>query len=65
MPADPKIKRTVTIIDGDFAEMRLFTQIAKLMIEDRTDIRVKVKDSMASSLAFEQTKRQNGHLHEL
>lgn len=36
--------------------MRLFTQIAKLMIEDRTDIRVKVKDSMASSLAFEQIK---------
>ena len=51
-----KDKRTVTIIDGDFAEMRLFTQIAKLMIEDRTDIRVKVKDSMASSLAFEQVK---------
>ena len=51
-----KDKRTVTIIDGDFAEMRLFTQIAKLMIEDRTDIRVKVKDSMASSLAFEQIK---------
>ena len=51
-----KDKRTVTIIDGDFAEMRLFTQIAKLMIEDRTDIRVKVKDTMASSLAFEQIK---------
>ena len=51
-----KDKRTVTIIDGDFAEMRLFTQIAKLMIEDRTDIRVKVTDSMASSLAFEQIK---------
>lgn len=48
--------KTVTIIDGDFAEMRLFTQIAKIMIEDKTDIHVKVQDSMASSLAFEQIK---------
>lgn len=49
-------ENTVVIIDGDFAEMRLFTQIAKLMIEDRTDLKVKVQDSMASSLAFEQIK---------
>ena len=47
---------TVTVIDGDFAEMKLFTQIAKIMIEEKTDIKVKVQDSMASSLAFEQIK---------
>ncbi len=48
--------RSVTVIDGDFAEMKIFTQIAKIMIEDRTDIKVKVQDSMASGLAFEQIK---------
>ena len=47
---------TVTVIDGDFAEMKLFTQIAKIMIEEKTDLEVKVQDSMASSLAFEQIK---------
>ncbi len=47
---------TITVIDGDFAEMKLFTQIAKIMIEEKTDIKVKVQDSMASSLAFEQIK---------
>ena len=36
--------------------MKLFTQIAKIMIEEKTDIKVKVQDSMASSLAFEQIK---------
>ena len=47
---------TITVIDGDFAEMKLFTQIANIMIEEKTDIKVKVQDSMASSLAFEQIK---------
>ena len=49
-------ENTVTVIDGDFAEMKLFTQIAKIMIEENTDLKVKVQDSMASSLAFEQIK---------
>ena len=49
-------KRQVTIIDGDFAEMKLFTQVARLMIEKKTDISVKVQDPMASALAFEQIK---------
>lgn len=47
---------TVTVIDGDFAEMKLFTQVARIMIEEKTDLSVKVQDSMASSLAFEQIK---------
>ncbi len=51
-----KKKDTVTVIDGDFAEMRLFTQVAKIMIEEKTDLAVKVQDSMASSLAFEQVR---------
>ena len=48
--------RTVTVIDGDFAEMKLFTQVARIMIESHTDIHVKVQDSMASSLAFQQIR---------
>ncbi len=51
-----KEKTTVTVIDGDFAEMKLFTQIIKIMIEEHTDLQVKVQDSMASNLAFEQIK---------
>lgn len=51
-----KEKETVTVIDGDFAEMKLFTQIIKIMIEEYTDLQVKVQDSMASNLAFEQIK---------
>ena len=47
---------TVTVIDGDFAEMKFFTQVARILIEEKTDLRVKVQDSMASSLAFEQIK---------
>ena len=47
---------TVTIIDGDFAEMKFFTQVARIMIENRTSLKVKVQDSMASGLAFEQIK---------
>lgn len=49
-------ENTVTIIDGDFAEMKLFTQVARIMIEEHTDLKVKVKDSMASSFAFEQIR---------
>lgn len=51
-----KDENTVTIIDGDFAEMKFFTQIAKILIEDKTSLKVNVQDSMASSLAFEQIK---------
>ncbi|MDI9241768.1 glycine betaine ABC transporter substrate-binding protein [Fusibacillus kribbianus] len=51
-----KKENTVTVIDGDFAEMKLFTQVARIMIEEKTELSVKVQDSMASSLAFEQIK---------
>lgn len=54
--SDKKAENTVTIIDGDFAEMKFFTQTAKILIEDRTSLQVKVQDSIASSLAFEQIK---------
>lgn len=49
-------ENTVTIIDGDFAEMQIFTQIARIMIEENTDINVRVQDSVASGLAFQQIK---------
>lgn len=54
--SDKKAENTVTIIDGDFAEMKFFTQIAKILIEDKTSLKADVQDSMASSLAFEQIK---------
>ena len=49
-------KADITIIDGDFAEMKFFTQIAKIMIEENTDLKVEVQDPIASNLAFEQIK---------
>lgn len=49
-------ENTVTIIDGDFAEMKFFTQAAKILIEDKTSLTVDIQDSMASGLAFEQIK---------
>lgn len=51
-----KNENTITVIDGDFAEMKFFTQVAKILIEDQTTLKVNVQDSMASSLAFEQIK---------
>ena len=54
--SDKKDKNTVTIIDGDFAEMKFFTQVAKILIENKTSLKVDVQDSMASNLAFEQIK---------
>ena len=49
-------ENTVTIIDGDFAEMKFFTQAARILIEENTSLNVRVQDSMASSLAFEQIR---------
>jgi len=48
---------TITIIDGSFAEMNLFTQVARIMIEEHTDLEVKVNDAMANTLAFEEIKK--------
>jgi osmoprotectant transport system substrate-binding protein len=44
------------IIDGDFGEMYLFTQMAKILIEDKTDYTVKIQPTMAVTLAYEQIK---------
>ena len=44
------------IIDGDFAEMNIFTHMAKLLIEENTDYRVKIQPTMAVTLAYDQIR---------
>ena len=46
----PKEKQ-LTIIDGDYGEMYLFTQMAKILIEDKTDYKVKINPTMAPMVA--------------
>ena len=51
----PKAKE-LTIIDGDYGEMYLFTQMAKILIEDKTDYKVKINPTMAVTLAYDQIR---------
>jgi len=44
------------IIDGDYGEMYLFTQMAKILIEDKTDYTVKINPTMAVTLAYDQMR---------
>jgi glycine betaine/choline ABC-type transport system substrate-binding protein len=44
------------IIDGDFAEMNIFTHMAKLLIEEYTDFTVKIQPTMAVTLAYDQIR---------
>lgn len=53
--SQPKEKKLI-IIDGDFAEMNLFTQIAKILIEEKTDYKVTIQPSMATTLAYDQIR---------
>lgn len=54
-----KNEHAVNIVDGDFAEMKLFAQIAKIMIEEHTDYDAIVHNPMAMTLAFEEIKKGN------
>lgn len=49
-------KEEFIIIDGDFAEMNIFTHMAKLLIEESTDYNVKIQPTMATTLAYEQIR---------
>jgi osmoprotectant transport system substrate-binding protein len=46
----------LTIIDGDYGEMYLFTQMAKILIEEKTDYKVKINPTMAVTLAYDQIR---------
>lgn len=44
----------IVIYDGQFTEMKLMHQMAKMLIEDHTDIEVEIKDEMAPVNSFDQ-----------
>lgn len=42
-----KKEDTITIYDGQFSEMRIIHYMAKLLVEENTDIKVEIKDEMS------------------
>lgn len=44
----------IVIYDGEFSEMKLMHQMAKMLVEDHTDVEVEIKDEMAPVNSFEQ-----------
>lgn len=44
----------IVIYDGQFTEMKLMHQMAKMLVEDHTDIKVEIKDEMAPVNSFDQ-----------
>lgn len=44
------------LIDGDYGEMYLFTQMAKILIEEKTEYKVKIQPTMAVTLAYDQIR---------
>lgn len=48
---------TVVIIDGDYAEMNLAVEMAKLLIEEYTEYNVYIQPYMAYNLAFDQVRK--------
>lgn len=47
-----KKKDTVVILDGEFAEPEIVAQMAKMLIEDKTDLKAEVKDAMTPIYGF-------------
>ena len=49
----------ITVVDGDYAEMNLAAQMAKMLIEEYTDYDVEILPHMAYALSFDELKRSN------
>jgi len=41
------VEDTITIYDGEFAEMKIIHQMVKLLVEEHTDAKVEIKDQMS------------------
>ena len=48
---------TITVVDGDYAEMNLAAQMAKMLIEEYTEYDVEILPHMAYALSFDELKR--------
>ena len=45
-------KDTVVILDGEFAEPEIFAEMAKILIEENTDLKAEIKDAMTPVFGF-------------
>ena len=50
---------SIKVVDGDYAEMNLSAQMAKMLIEEYTEHEVKILPHMAYTLSFEELKKGN------
>ena len=51
--------KTIRIYDGTFTESSLIHKMVELLVEDRTDIEVTIKDQMSSVLMFRELTRED------
>ncbi len=45
-------KNTIVILDGEFAEPEIFAEMAKILIEENTDLKAEIKDAMTPVFGF-------------
>lgn len=53
---------TLTIYDGQFAEMKIMHQMVKLLVEDQTDLKVQIKNEMSPVNCFNELVKGNADL---
>ena len=49
---------TILIYDGQFSEMRIIHQMVKLLVEDRTDIKVTIGEEMTPVNTYNELTRK-------
>lgn len=50
---------TLTLYDGDYSETQLLTRMVKMLVEDRTDLTVTIKDQMTAVNSFNELTAAN------
>lgn len=49
----------IELYDGNYSEVQLVHKMVELLVEDRTDIEVTIKDQMSSVLMFRELTRED------
>jgi osmoprotectant transport system substrate-binding protein/osmoprotectant transport system permease protein len=57
-----KDEATILIYDGQFAEMRIIHQMVKLLVEDKTDIKVTIGEEMTPVNTYNELTKKRGDL---
>ena len=55
--SEPKYE--IELYDGNYSEIQLVHKMVELLVEDRTDIEVTIKDQMSSVLMFRELTRED------